>query len=81
MHSLRTAVVVEKTCKIWRTTRAQHFECYCREFETDTGVNWLHIQKKMFSESSNSAKAPALSWRPRLHAGEKCGSTPYQMKI
>jgi len=24
---------VEKTCKIWRTTRAQRFECYCREFE------------------------------------------------
>jgi len=30
---------VEKTRKIWRTTRAQRFECYCREFETDTGVN------------------------------------------
>ena len=29
---------MKKTCKIWRTTRAQRFECYCREFETDTGV-------------------------------------------
>ena len=30
--------VVEKTCKIWRASRAQRFECYCRKFQTDTGV-------------------------------------------
>jgi len=24
---------------VWRTTRAKRFECYCREFETDTRVS------------------------------------------
>jgi len=33
-------VFVEKICKISGTTRAQSFECYCREFETDMGVSW-----------------------------------------
>ena len=42
MHGSRRAVV-EKTCKIRRTTRAKRFECYCREFETDTGVNWKPV--------------------------------------
>ena len=36
-------VFVEKICKISGTTRAQSFECYCREFETDTGVNWMPV--------------------------------------
>ena len=39
MHGSTRAVVVQKTSKIWRMTRAQRFECYCREFETDTGVS------------------------------------------
>jgi len=43
MHGSRRAVIVEKCCKIWRTTRAQRVECYCREFETDTGVNWKPV--------------------------------------
>jgi len=38
MHGSKKAGVV-KTCKKWRMTRAQRFECYCREFKTDTGVN------------------------------------------
>jgi len=43
MHGSKRAGVV-KTCKKWRTTRAQRFECYCREFKTDTGVNWKPVQ-------------------------------------
>jgi len=43
MHGSRRAVVVKKTCKIRRTTRGQCFECYCREFETDAGVDWKPV--------------------------------------
>ena len=42
MHGSKKAGVV-KTCKKWRMTRAQRFECYCREFKTDTGVNWKPV--------------------------------------
>jgi len=51
MHGSRRAVVVEKTCKIWRTTRAQRFVCCCREFGTDTGVNWNGSQCKCRSSA------------------------------
>jgi len=39
-HGSRRAVVVQKTCKIWRTTRAKRFECYFihAKFNLDTMV-------------------------------------------
>ena len=43
MHGTRRAVAVEKTWKIWRATRAQRFECYCREFETDMRDSIYHL--------------------------------------
>ena len=44
----RRAVVVEKICKICRTTRTQRFECYCREFETDFDENNVGRSRKRF---------------------------------
>ena len=29
---------------MWRAVRAQRFECYCRQSETDTGVDWKPVQ-------------------------------------